>query len=93
MSVFEIIMLICFGAAWPFSIWRSYRSRSIGGKSLAFLVIVLIGYSAGIIHKIYYSYDKVIILYIANFIMVGIDTILYLRNSATVKAEGNGEAA
>ncbi|HOW81002.1 MAG TPA: hypothetical protein PK573_00450 [Spirochaetota bacterium] len=93
MSVFEIIMLICFGAAWPFSIWRSYRSRSIGGKSLAFLVIVLIGYSAGIIHKIYYSNDRVIILYIVNFIMVGIDTILYLRNSATVKAEGNGEAA
>jgi hypothetical protein len=86
MSIFETIMLICFGAAWPFSIWRSIKSRSVGGKSLAFLVIVLIGYCAGIIHKLYYSFDRVIILYVVNFIMVSIDTLLYIRNSLAMKS-------
>jgi len=32
MSVFEAIMLLCFGAAWPFSIYKSYKSKSIMGK-------------------------------------------------------------
>jgi len=80
MSIFEIIMLICFGAAWPFSIYRSYTSRSIAGKSLFFLLVLLLGYASGILHKIFFSFDRVIFLYILNFIMVGIDTVLYYRN-------------
>ena len=43
MSIFEIIMLVCFGAAWPFSIYRSYKSRENSGKSIAFLIVVFIG--------------------------------------------------
>ena len=74
-------MLLCFGAAWPFSIHKSYKSRKTGGKSVAFLFIVLIGYIAGIIHKVYYSYDSVIYLYILNGVMVLIDIMLYFRNA------------
>ncbi|MBM7853913.1 hypothetical protein JOC37_000278 [Desulfohalotomaculum tongense] len=80
MSIFEIIMLTCFGAAWPFAIYKSYTSKSTEGKSLSFLIILLIGYIAGVLHKLFYSYDQVIYLYIINFIMVFIDMILYLRN-------------
>ncbi|HBR02104.1 hypothetical protein [Syntrophomonas wolfei] len=80
MSIFEIIMLICFGAAWPFSIYKSYSSRSIEGKSFLFLVVVMIGYGSGILHKIFYNYDNVIYLYILNLVMVGIDLLLYIRN-------------
>ncbi|MBN2240151.1 MAG: hypothetical protein JW712_10290 [Dehalococcoidales bacterium] len=80
MSIFEIIMLVCFGAAWPFSIYRSYHSRSNRGKSVIFLFIVLIGYYAGIIHKILNSLDPVIILYAINSVMVFIDIMLYFRN-------------
>jgi uncharacterized membrane protein len=79
-SIFESIMLLCFGAAWPFSIYRSYKSRSTAGKSLIFSVLLLIGYISGILHKIFYSYDNVIILYIINSIMVAIDILLYMRN-------------
>jgi hypothetical protein len=79
-SIFEIIMLICFGAAWPFSIYKSYSSRSIEGKSFLFLVVVMIGYGSGILHKIFYNYDNVIYLYILNLVMVGIDLLLYIRN-------------
>lgn len=80
MSIFEIIMLLCFGAAWPFSIYRSYVSRSTKGKSIAFLLIVIAGYCAGILHKIFYNYDLVIWFYAANMMMVIIDTLLYIRN-------------
>lgn len=80
MSIFEIVMMVCFGAAWPFSILKSYRTRQTGGKSLLFLVIVIIGYAAGILNKIVYRYDNVIWLYVLNMIMVSIDTGLYMRN-------------
>lgn len=79
-SVFEIGMLLCFGAAWPASIYKSYVSRKVGGKSLLFLVIILAGYLSGILHKTFFSMDPVIILYILNFIMVSIDMGLYFRN-------------
>jgi len=80
MSIFEIIMLLCFGAAWPFAIHKSYTSQSIEGKSLVFLFIVLLGYTAGILHKLFYNYDFVIYLYILNMGMVSVDIVLYLRN-------------
>jgi hypothetical protein len=80
MSIFEALMLICFGAAWPFSIYKSYTSRSIEGKSLGFTVVIGLGYVAGILHKLIYNYDQVFFLYLLNFIMVTTDIILYFRN-------------
>ncbi len=82
MSIFEIIMLICFGAAWPSSIYKSYVSRTSKGKSLFFLIIVFIGYASGIVHKILYNPDWVIFLYLLNECMVVTDAVLYLRNAS-----------
>ncbi len=75
------MMLLCFGAAWPSSIYKSYISRTSKGKSIVFLIIVLIGYFAGILHKIFYNFDMVIYLYIINMLMVLADIFLYFRNS------------
>lgn len=80
MSVFEIVMLICFGAAWPFALVKSWRSRQNGGKSLGFLLIVAVGYASGVIHKILHSRDPVIFLYALNFAMVSADIALFFRN-------------
>jgi hypothetical protein len=80
MSVFEILMLVCFGAAWPFSIYKSYKSKEIAGKSLIFLFVILFGYIAGTLHKVFFYYDPVVFLYILNGAMVLIDIGLYLRN-------------
>jgi hypothetical protein len=80
MSIFEIAMLLCFGAAWPFSIYKTYTSRKNTGKSVIFLFIVLLGYIAGILHKVFYNLDFVIYLYIFNGLMVVADIILYHRN-------------
>lgn len=79
-SLFEITMLICFGAAWPLAIVKSIRSRRTGAKSLPFLCVVLIGYISGVLHKLFYHMDVVIWLYALNGTMVAIDIGLYLRN-------------
>lgn len=80
MSIFEIIMLVCFGAAWPLNIYRSWQTRSAVGKSLLFLIVVNVGYVAGMLHKIIYNNDIVLYLYILNFLMVSVDIGLYFRN-------------
>lgn len=87
MSIFEAGMLICFGFAWPISIYKSLKSRSTKGKSVFFSIVVDIGYVCGIIHKILYSPDLVMVLYILNFIMVSIDLLLFFRNRRYEKAE------
>ncbi len=85
MSIFEILMLLCFGAAWPFSIYKSYTSKSVAGKSGYFLVILMVGYVAGILNKVFYNYDQVIYLYILNLGMVFTDFMLFQRNLRRAK--------
>lgn len=86
MSVFEIAMLFCFGFAWPFSIYKSYKAKTNSGKSVVFLYIVFAGYAAGIMHKIFYNFDLVIILYGINGLMVLTDILLYYRNKRLTAA-------
>ncbi|MDY0362493.1 MAG: hypothetical protein RBR08_13650 [Desulforegulaceae bacterium] len=81
MSLFEILMLICFGSAWPASIYKSYTSKSNSGKSLVFMVIIFTGYVSGVFHKIFYHYDNVIWLYVFNALLVAVDMGLYFKNS------------
>jgi hypothetical protein len=87
MSIFEMLMLLCFGAAWPFSIYKSYKSKSVAGKSPHFLLILILGYIFGILNKIFFNYDGVVYLYFLNLIMVTADYLLYLRNVKLIKAE------
>ena len=78
MSIYEAIMLICFGASWPVSIWRTYTVKNPVGKSIWFLLLIIIGYVAGIINKVLGTMDWVLGLYILNFIMVSADLILVI---------------
>lgn len=87
MSPLEALMLICFGAAWPFSILRSYRSQSTNGKSVIFLLVIILGYLFGIAHKLLYDFDLVVFLYIFNVAMVSTDTMLWFRNKRLENAE------
>lgn len=87
-EIFEIIMVLCFGASWPMNIMRSWRARTAKGKSLAFLCFIFIGYIAGIISKLsneaylaqFAQKWYVLIFYCLNLLMVGVDMILYFRN-------------
>lgn len=58
-SIFELIMLICFGVSWPFAIIKTVRVKNPTGKSYLFLCLVVIGYVAGCLHKVIYRYDFV----------------------------------
>lgn len=86
----EVIMIVSFGASWPFNVIRSYKARTAKGKSLSFLCLILFGYAAGITSKfVNESYmtnigEKwyVLFFYILNFIMVSADLVLYFRNKA-----------
>ena len=80
MSVFEVGMLVCFGAAWPINIAKSIKSKTTAGRSLIFQWAILLGYVSGIIHKLLYSKDVVLYLYFLNFAMISFDLCLGYRN-------------
>lgn len=44
MGIFEALMLLCFGAAWPVNLAKAWRARTAVGQSASFLLIVLLGY-------------------------------------------------
>lgn len=93
MPVFEAIMLLCFGFAWPVSIYRSYKSRSTKGKSFLFSVVVIVGYVSGIINKVLNGGGIVLALYILNALMVSTDALLWLRNRRIERAAETGAQA
>ena len=78
-SVYEISMLICFGISWPVAVIKTYKSKSVKGKSFLFLFLILLGYVFGTIHKVIYNFDYVIWLYIANGLLVLADMALWFK--------------
>ncbi len=87
MQIFEIIMLLCFGVSWPISVYKSIRSKSTKGKSVVFIIAIIIGYISGIIGKIVnHQWTYVVIFYIINLVMVSIDLALYFINSKREKS-------
>jgi urea transporter len=84
---FEAVMLLCFGISWPASILRTYRAKSVAGKSLLFLSLIFTGYLAGIAAKLIRASHQggypewVTGLYALNALLVGADIALYLRYS------------
>ncbi|HAN20729.1 MAG TPA: hypothetical protein DCP51_03500 [Clostridiales bacterium] len=84
-DIFEAIMVLSFGVSWPISIMKSLKARTAKGKSIFFLFLILFGYAAGITSKFIKASSSgeinyVTIFYILNFMLVGIDIILYFRN-------------
>ena len=79
-SVWEAIMLVCFGFSWPFAILKTIRAKNPAGKSYLFLSLIIIGYAAGCLNKIFYikSIDWVFWLYVGNALLVGMDMSLCL---------------
>lgn len=75
----EIMMLIAFGCSWPNNIMTTLKNRSAKGKSLAFLILVDIGYLCGIAAKLISGNFVwyVVFFYVLNFCMVTTDMILY----------------
>lgn len=80
-QVFEVMMVLSFGAAWPMSILKSIKAKTAKGKSPFFLSIILFGYVCGITSKVVAgNINYVVIFYIINLIMVSFDLLVYFRN-------------
>jgi hypothetical protein len=77
-TIFELLMLICFGASWPFAIARTLKTKDVRGLSTTFYCIIIAGYISGIIHKLLHSMDFVIYFYALNAIMVSFQVALVL---------------
>jgi uncharacterized membrane protein len=89
-GLFEMLMLLCFAVAWPFSILKQLRTKRTEGKSVLFSYVVLIGYLCGIINKIVINQiNYVMFFYILDFALVFTDVLLYYRYSRMVARNAN----
>ena len=87
MQIFEFVMLMCFGMSWPISVYKSIKSRSTQGKSVVFIIAIIVGYISGIIGKIVNDQlTYVLALYCINLIVVSVDLALYFINRKREKA-------
>lgn len=94
-ELFEIIMIVCFGASWPINLRKAMVSKSTKGVSPAFLCLILVGYIAGIISKLinpaymasFSTKWYVLIFYFINVVMVVLNLAVYFRNKKLEAAD------
>lgn len=85
---FEIAMILAFGISWPINLIKAWRAKTTRGTSLVFLLLIFVGYIAGIIAKFinpdymaaFSSRWYVLIVYFFNLIMVGLNLVVYFLN-------------
>lgn len=86
-ELLECMMLLCFGFSWPLNVYRNFKSCSTKGMSLAFILLIIAGYVAGITAKIItQNFSYVLIVYFFNLAVVSLNVIIYFRNKKMEKA-------
>ena len=78
-SMPEAVMFLCFGVSWPVSVVKALKTKTVKGKSPLFMALIALGYTSGIFHKIMFSRDILVILYLFNLSMILTDLWLYVR--------------
>ena len=87
-SILETTMLVCFGLSWPINLMKAYRAGTTKGTSLFFIILILLGYSAGIASKLVSgNITYVLAVYVFNFVMVLGNLLVYFRNRKLDKAQ------
>lgn len=82
-SIFEAAMLVCFGFSWPMNVRKAIKARSAKGMSLAFILLIIVGYIAGISAKLLnHQINYVLAVYILNLVIVFTNLVVYFRNRA-----------
>ena len=82
-SILETLMLVCFGISWPLNVIKAYRARTAKGMSLPFILMIMLGYVAGITAKVLSGQTNyVLAAYILNLAIVSLNLIIYFRNVA-----------
>ena len=79
----EATMLVCFGFSWPLNVVKAYKARTAKGTSLAFIILIITGYIAGILAKIINGqFNYVLTVYFLNLIIVFANVFVYIRNKS-----------
>ena len=79
-------MLVCFGLSWPISVYKSLTSHSTQGKSLVFMIALIIGYISGITGKLVGGQiNYVLVMYCFNLAVVSFDLLLFFANKRREK--------
>lgn len=82
-SIFELVMLVCFGLSWPINVIKAYKARTAKSTSLPFLLLIIVGYIGGITAKVMNgSINYVFIVYLINLAIVLLNLAVYIRNVA-----------
>lgn len=89
----EALMLVLFGASWPFYIYKAYKGETTLGKSIQFDFIVITGYVLGIIAKLIIlnrtgSLQYSFWFYLIDIALVSADVFIFFRNLKIDKAKG-----
>ena len=93
-SILETVMLICFGFSWPMNVIKAYKTKTAKGTSLAFILLIITGYIAGISAKLISGQiNYVLIAYILNLAIVSLNVIVYFRNVSLDKKRLQGMEA
>ena len=85
-SIFEAIMLVCFGLSWPINVIKAYKARTAKATSLPFILLIFTGYIAGISSKVVSGQmNYVFVVYLINLAIVLLNIVVYFRNVALDK--------
>jgi hypothetical protein len=99
-ELLEITMIVCFGISWPLNVLKSIKAKTAKGKSLFFLIMIFLGYIAGIVSKfinpVYMAQFSekwyVLFFYVLNLLMVSADVVMYFINLRRDKMREKEEA-
>lgn len=81
-EVLETIMIICFGLSWPMNLIKNIKAGTAKSMSLKFIILIIIGYIAGIAAKlISHKINYVLGVYILNIVIVSMNLVVYFINT------------
>lgn len=87
-SIFETIMLVCFGLSWPINVMKAYKAKTAKGTSLPFILLIIFGYLAGITAKLLMPQTNyVLAVYLINLAVVFLNLLVYFRNKKLDKKQ------
>ena len=90
-SIFETVMLVCFGFSWPLNVIKACKAKTAKGTSLPFILLIIAGYIAGISAKLITGQiNYVLIAYILNLAIVSLNVVVYFRNVSLDKKRLQG---
>jgi hypothetical protein len=75
-DIFEALMLVCFGFAWPLSIYKTWKIKNSKGKSMFFLGVILAVYIFGTLFEVFGNLNDVVHLYLLKRCMIAADMVL-----------------